>query len=77
MAAGPRATMDFFAAQAAARRRTAVLVAWFALAWAGTVLLVWASLGLAVDVGLAAQGANDRADDLDQGDLAAVGANRA
>lgn len=38
--AASRATMDFFAAQAAAKRRTAVLVAWFALAWAGTIALV-------------------------------------
>ena len=37
--------MDFFAAQAAARRRTAVLVVWFALAYAGTVAGVWAGLG--------------------------------
>jgi Zn-dependent protease with chaperone function len=37
--------MDFFAAQAAARRRTAVLVAWFALALLGTIAVVWAGLG--------------------------------
>jgi Zn-dependent protease with chaperone function len=40
-----RATMDFFAAQAAARRRTAVLVAWFALAFLGTVASIWAGIG--------------------------------
>jgi len=36
--------MDFFAAQAEARRRTAVLVVWFALAFAGTVALVFAGV---------------------------------
>src|SRR5512138_226804 len=38
--------MDFFAAQAAARRRTAVLVLYFGLAWIGTILLVWLGVGL-------------------------------
>jgi Zn-dependent protease with chaperone function len=52
VAAGPRATMDFFAAQAAARRRTAVLVPYFALAWIGTIALTW--LGLALVAGMAA-----------------------
>jgi Zn-dependent protease with chaperone function len=37
--------MDFFAAQAAARRRTAVLLAWFALALLGTAAAIWAGLG--------------------------------
>lgn len=46
MPAGPRATMDFFAAQAAAKRRTAVLVLYFALAWLGTILLVYLGLEL-------------------------------
>ena len=44
---GPRATIDFFAAQADARRRTAVLVVWFALAWIGTIALVWLGFGVA------------------------------
>jgi Zn-dependent protease with chaperone function len=44
--------MDFFAAQAAARRRTGVLVVWFALAWLGTVALVWAALGLLAGSGV-------------------------
>jgi Zn-dependent protease with chaperone function len=44
--------MDFFAAQAAARRRTAVLVAWFGLAWLGTIALVWGALGLLAASGL-------------------------
>jgi Zn-dependent protease with chaperone function len=51
--------MDFFAAQAAARRRTAVLVLWFALAWLGTIALVWAGLGLLLEsgaLGIAARG---------------------
>ncbi|HYD42857.1 MAG TPA: M48 family metallopeptidase [Anaeromyxobacter sp.] len=39
MADRGRSTMDFFAAQAAAKRRTGVLVVLFALAWALTVLL--------------------------------------
>ena len=43
-----RATMDFFAAQAAAKRRTAVLVVWFALAWAGTIGLLFGLLRLAL-----------------------------
>jgi Zn-dependent protease with chaperone function len=37
-----RATLDFFAAQAAARRRTAVLALLFALAWIGTIAVVYA-----------------------------------
>lgn len=44
--------MDFFAAQAAAKRRTGVLVVWFALAWAGTIALVWAGLGLVLETGV-------------------------
>ncbi len=48
MPAPARATMDFFAAQAAARRRTAVLVVYFALAVAGTVAAIWAGLSLAL-----------------------------
>jgi len=36
--------MDFFAAQAAARRRTVVLVVWFALAFTGTIALVFAGV---------------------------------
>lgn len=43
--------MDFFAAQAAARRRTAVLVVWFALAYLGTVAGVWVGLGALLAVG--------------------------
>ena len=42
--------MDFFAAQAAAKRRTSVLVLWFALAFAGTVAAIWAGLGLLFQV---------------------------
>ncbi|HYG69859.1 MAG TPA: hypothetical protein VD838_19440, partial [Anaeromyxobacteraceae bacterium] len=39
--AGPgAATMDFFAAQDAARRRTFVLVVWFLAAWLATVAVV-------------------------------------
>jgi Zn-dependent protease with chaperone function len=41
----PRVTIDFFAAQAAARRRTAALVVWFALALVGTFAVIWAGLG--------------------------------
>jgi Zn-dependent protease with chaperone function len=37
--------MDFFAAQEAARRRTALLVLWFALALLGTFAVIWAGLG--------------------------------
>src|SRR5512138_899506 len=44
--------MDFFAAQAGARRRTAVLVVWLALAWLGTVALVHVGLGLVLRAGL-------------------------
>jgi Zn-dependent protease with chaperone function len=44
--------VDFFAAQAAARRRTWILVVWFALAWLGTVALVSVGLGLALESGL-------------------------
>jgi Zn-dependent protease with chaperone function len=44
--------MDFFAAQAAARRRTAVLVLWFALAWAGTIALVHLGLGALLRLGV-------------------------
>ena len=48
MAALPaRRTLDFFAAQARARRNTAVLVVLFALAWLATVLLADAGLSLA------------------------------
>jgi Zn-dependent protease with chaperone function len=43
--------MDFFAAQAAARRRTAALLVWFALAFAGTALTIWAGLGGALALG--------------------------
>lgn len=46
MAAPARATMDFFAAQAAARRRTALLVVYFVLAVLGTVAAIW--LGVSV-----------------------------
>ncbi len=70
--APPRATMDFFAAQAAARRRTAVLVVWFALAWAGTIALVWAGLGLLLGSGAA--GAEGRLLAFTPGFLAAVAA---
>jgi Zn-dependent protease with chaperone function len=38
--------MDFFAAQAAARRRTAVLVVYFALAWLGTIAIFHLGVGL-------------------------------
>jgi Zn-dependent protease with chaperone function len=44
--------MDFFGAQAAARRRTAVLVAWFAAAWLGTIALAHVLLGLVLRAGL-------------------------
>jgi Zn-dependent protease with chaperone function len=47
-----RATMDFFAAQAAAKRKTAILVVWFALAWAGTVAIVLLLLELFLGSGL-------------------------
>jgi Zn-dependent protease with chaperone function len=40
--------MDFFAAQAAARRRTALLVVYFALAFVGTIAAIW--LGVSVVV---------------------------
>jgi Zn-dependent protease with chaperone function len=50
-----RATMDFFAEQAAAKRRTAALVVWFALAWAGTVAIVWLSLEVILQAGFAGQ----------------------
>ncbi len=43
---GAQATMDFFAAQAAARRRTWVLVLWFLVAWAGTIAVVYVGLAL-------------------------------
>jgi Zn-dependent protease with chaperone function len=43
--AAARATLDFFAAQEAARRRTALLVVWFALALLGTCAVIWAGLG--------------------------------
>jgi Zn-dependent protease with chaperone function/uncharacterized tellurite resistance protein B-like protein len=39
-----RATIDFFAAQGAARRRTAILVVWFALALLGTFAVIWAGI---------------------------------
>ncbi|HVP66929.1 MAG TPA: M48 family metallopeptidase [Anaeromyxobacteraceae bacterium] len=45
-----RSTLDFFDAQARARRKTAVLVASFLLAWFATIAL--ADLGLAVVVGI-------------------------
>ncbi len=48
MAAAPRGTMDFFAAQAAARRHTFLLVVLFALAIALTVLLADAGISLAL-----------------------------
>jgi len=51
----PRATVDFFAAQAAAKRRTAVLVVWFGLAWAGTVLLVYVGIGAVLETGVVGQ----------------------
>src|SRR5512137_1962429 len=43
-----RRTLDFFAAQARARRNTGVLVLLFVLAWAGTVLLADAGLAIAL-----------------------------
>lgn len=42
-----RRTLDFFAAQARARRNTGVLVLLFVLAWAGTILVADAGLSLA------------------------------
>jgi Zn-dependent protease with chaperone function len=45
----PRRTLDFFAAQAAAKRHTGLLVLLFALAWLGTIVLV--DVGLAVALG--------------------------
>jgi Zn-dependent protease with chaperone function len=41
-----RATIDFFAAQDAARRRTFVLVLWFVLAWVATIAVVSVALAL-------------------------------
>ena len=46
MAAPARATMDFFAAEAAARRRTALLVLYFVLAVAGTVAAIWTGISV-------------------------------
>jgi Zn-dependent protease with chaperone function len=43
-----RRTLDFFAAQARARRNTGVLVLLFVLAWAGTVVLADAGLSIAL-----------------------------
>ena len=45
-----RRTLDFFDAQARARRKTAVLVVGFVLAWLGTIVL--ADLGLSVVLGV-------------------------
>lgn len=61
MAGGPRATMDFFAAQSTARRRTWVLVFWFLAAWAGTIVAVWAGLGVVLRVTAADPAARDLA----------------
>jgi Zn-dependent protease with chaperone function/uncharacterized tellurite resistance protein B-like protein len=44
--------MDFFGAQAAARRRTAILVVSFAAAWLGTIALAHVLLGLVLGTGL-------------------------
>ncbi|HET8541924.1 MAG TPA: M48 family metallopeptidase [Anaeromyxobacter sp.] len=74
MTAPARATMDFFAAQAAARRRTAVLVAWFALAYAGTVAGVWAGLGVLLRIGGPAYAGVAFTPELAAGVAAAVGA---
>lgn len=52
MAAGARATIDFFAAQAAARRRTALLVVAFAASWLGTIAVVFAGLGALLAAGV-------------------------
>ena len=49
--AGARATMDFFAAQAAARRRTAVLVVWFSLAVVATAAAIWGGIGAVIAIG--------------------------
>jgi Zn-dependent protease with chaperone function len=45
----PRRTLDFFAAQSAAKRHTGLLVLLFVLAWLGTIVLV--DVGLAVVLG--------------------------
>ncbi|ABS25912.1 M48 family metallopeptidase [Anaeromyxobacter sp. Fw109-5] len=62
-----RSTLDFFGAQAAARRRTALLAFLFALAWLGTIgvvhLLVSGVLGLHPELALGALG-DQRARDL-------------
>src|SRR5512140_1178811 len=42
--------MDFFAAQAAARQRTALLVVYFALAVAGTVAAIWAGVSVVLSL---------------------------
>lgn len=47
--AEPRRTLDFFAAQSAAKRHTGLLVVLFGLAWLGTIALV--DVGLAVVLG--------------------------
>src|SRR5512133_3212177 len=44
--------MDFFAAQAAAKQRTWLLVVWLALAWVGTIALAWAALAMLLWSGL-------------------------
>jgi len=49
MAAG-RATLDFFAAQASARRRTALLVVLFATAWLATIAVVYLALAVVLSM---------------------------
>ena len=50
-----RGSMDFFAAQAAAKRRTGVLVILFALGWASTVLLADFGISLVLSRGAKAE----------------------
>ncbi|HEX9243987.1 MAG TPA: M48 family metallopeptidase [Anaeromyxobacter sp.] len=46
VAGSARATMDFFAAQEAAKRRTGLLVVYFVLAVLGTAAVIWAGLSM-------------------------------
>jgi Zn-dependent protease with chaperone function len=48
--AAARATMDFFAAQEAAKRRTGLLVVYFVLAVLGTAAVIWAGLSAVLAV---------------------------
>ena len=66
MAAAARATMDFFAAQQAAKRRTGLLVVYFVLAVLGTAAVIWVGLSAV----LAVQTTADLASFSFRGDLA-------